>query len=86
MFLNRDENKKSKSVYWICQCDCGNIKSIDGASLRRSNGTRSCGCLSKESSETHLIDLTGKIFGRLTVLRRDMSKTGKNQFILALSM
>ena len=78
--LKRDENKKSKSVYWICQCDCGNIKSIDGASLRRSNGTRSCGCLSKErSSETHLIDLTGKIFGRLTVLRRDMSKTGKNR-------
>ena len=31
--LKRDENKKSKSVYWICQCDCGNIKSIDGASL-----------------------------------------------------
>ena len=28
---------------WICQCDCGNIKSISGADLRSGN-TSSCGC------------------------------------------
>lgn len=80
--LERDQNKKGKSgsVYWICQCDCGNIKSIDGASLRKTNGTRSCGCLGRErSSKIHLIDLTGQRFGRLIVLERDKNKKGKNQ-------
>ncbi len=33
---------------WICQCDCGNITSTLSSSLR-SGGTRSCGCLQKES-------------------------------------
>lgn len=32
--------------YWICKCDCGIIKTIDGGNLR--NGQKSCGCLSKE--------------------------------------
>jgi len=29
---------------WICQCRCGKLKTILGASLRNGN-TRSCGCL-----------------------------------------
>lgn len=28
--------------YWICRCDCGNIKEIDGASIRR-GATTGCG-------------------------------------------
>lgn len=37
-------------IMWLCKCDCGNVKSINGSSLR--NGvTRSCGCLSKEFAE-----------------------------------
>lgn len=33
-----------KDGYWICECDCGNRKSIRGTSLTKKNGTRSCGC------------------------------------------
>lgn len=33
---------------WICQCDCGNIKEVLGAHLRKGH-TRSCGCLFKEA-------------------------------------
>lgn len=50
---------------WMCQCDCGNQKSVLGASLRSGN-TRSCGCLGKEK----LKDLTGRKFNRLTVIKR----------------
>lgn len=38
-------NKKTKSgsVFWVCKCDCGNIKEIAGTSLRNGQ-TKSCGC------------------------------------------
>ena len=44
--LERDKERVGGKAYWICQCDCGNITSlIEGSSLRKENGTRSCGCL-----------------------------------------
>ena len=33
--------------YWICKCDCGNEKMINGHSLR-DGSTTSCGCYNKE--------------------------------------
>ncbi|NJP37166.1 hypothetical protein [Alkalicoccus luteus] len=36
-------------VHWVCVCDCGNHKTIDGASLRKGL-TRSCGCIQKENA------------------------------------
>lgn len=45
LVLARDDgNKHGGNHYWICECDCGNRKSIRGTSLVRENGTRSCGC------------------------------------------
>lgn len=32
---------------WLCKCDCGNDKVINGSSLQ-SEATKSCGCLRKE--------------------------------------
>lgn len=50
--LYRSEDKVTpkckKRTMWRCKCDCGNEKDISSSSLKR--GTRSCGCLSKESS------------------------------------
>lgn len=37
----------SKSVSWVCCCDCGTEKSFIGYLLRSGN-TKSCGCLRKE--------------------------------------
>lgn len=48
--LRRDPSRKG---YWICECDCGNRKSIRGTSLTKKNGTVSCGCdQRKVASET----------------------------------
>jgi hypothetical protein len=36
-------------AYWLCVCDCGNVKRARGADLTRGS-TRSCGCLHSETS------------------------------------
>ena len=34
--LSKDTNRITTSgSYWICQCDCGTVKSIKSSSLRR---------------------------------------------------
>ena len=81
--LERDNSRPTgsgKGAYWICQCDCGNIKSVRGDKLRNKE-VHSCGCLSKEiRTAMFLKDLTGERFGHLTVIERDMSKPkGKNK-------
>ena len=35
---------KSGSVIWLCKCDCGTVRSVEGRSLR-SGVSKSCGCL-----------------------------------------
>lgn len=53
----------SKDSQWLCQCECGSAPfKVAGGSLKSGN-TRSCGCLSFQ-------DLTGMVFGRLTVLKQ----------------
>lgn len=38
------EKSSSQKKYWICECECGNIKSIQGGKLK--NGTiKACGCM-----------------------------------------
>lgn len=53
---------------WKCVCSCGKEKTVNGSDLRSGN-TKSCGCLLRDKPNC-LIDLTGKTFGRLFVLRR----------------
>ena len=59
--IKRDEAYPSVGR-WVCQCECGTIKTLYGSELRRGRSI-SCGCYQKK-------DLTGKIFGKLKVLRR----------------
>ena len=42
--LHSDES--SIKPRWVCQCECGNVKSIDAKNLTRTrNPARSCGCM-----------------------------------------
>lgn len=53
--LERDLSKKN-GTYWICMCDCGNIKSVRSDHLRK-NLVKSCGChnskISSKNNSTH---------------------------------
>lgn len=45
--LERNGSNNKRITIWKCLCDCGNITSVIGTSLRR-GATRSCGCLCRE--------------------------------------
>ena len=82
--LKRNETVgKDKGAYWICKCECGNVKSIKSYSLR-SGVTLSCGCLNKEinSRPKEINNMVGKRFENLTVIKRygtHVSKSGQKK-------
>lgn len=53
---------------WVCQCACGNKKEIMGIVLKQERAT-TCGCRFNYIQPTFK-DLTGCVFGRLTVIKR----------------
>lgn len=45
--LGQDKERSIKCSFWVCKCDCGNVKSINGSSL--TTGVQiSCGCIRHE--------------------------------------
>lgn len=64
------ERRKNGTVMWKCLCDCGTIKNVSSGNLT-SGHTTSCGCYASEKKKETRVDLTGKKFGLLTVLKRD---------------
>lgn len=73
--------RKNGRIVWHCLCDCGNEKDVQSDRLTGSR-TKSCGCLLKDIliarnkklgkiyGGMNFIDLTGKRFGRLLVIKR----------------
>lgn len=64
---------KKNGARWLCRCDCGAYKEVDGNHLKR-NEIQSCGCYHKDAmtqyNATKLLDLTNQRFGKLVVLYR----------------
>ena len=63
-------NKKSNSraIFWLCQCDCGNVVEVIGRDLRNGK-TKSCGCYNQEKrGQSILIDEIGNRYGKLLVI------------------
>lgn len=71
--IRRNGTGKSGNALWECICDCGNIKTIAGKSLRNGS-SKSCGCLQKEIVSAMGENLVGKKFGRLTVIEKSDCK------------
>lgn len=68
-------NSKHKVALWLCKCDCGNEVKRTGSHLK-SNYINSCG-----SCRDYRHDLTGKRFGRWTVLERAENKHNKISYV-----
>lgn len=71
----KEHNIKSNASYYKCQCKCGNFKTVRITTIVAGE-VKSCGCLKKEQDKINLVhgynfqDLTGKKYGKLTVLHR----------------
>lgn len=70
--IERAENDKYGRLTWKCECDCGKNKIVNGQSLIRGK-TKSCGCLRRDTHPKNFNDLTGKVFGRWTVIEKSDS-------------
>ena len=65
----KPEGAASTSLFWLCRCDCGTEKIISSNVLRQGKA-QSCGCYNKDIHAANFIDLTGKIFDKLTVIKK----------------
>ena len=67
--LKSDDNRKR---YFLCECECGNVKSIRKDHLVREE-TKSCGCkrlkTAEEVRKKNIEQKIGKKYGRLKVMR-----------------
>lgn len=45
----------TRKTYWVCQCDCGNVKEARSDSLL-AGSIRSCGCMKREQDKKNLVN------------------------------
>ena len=69
----RQEGKNRQGCYlWLCECDCGNPKIVNGAELRRGN-VSSCGRLNRELARDRLVKhgySRTKLYSEWLIMRR----------------
>lgn len=66
--IRREPNDKHSKAMWLCKCDCGNTTVLASQTLKSGN-TKSCGCFRRDFGARKTIDLKGKVFDRLTVIK-----------------
>jgi hypothetical protein len=55
----------NRVVYWRCLCECGNMTTVAGSSLKN-GGTKSCGCLNIRP----LVNYEGTVVNKVTLVKR----------------
>ena len=72
---------KDRGIRWLCQCECGKLTEVSGRDLRQGK-VKSCGCLNDEvRGQTIVVNEIGNRYGKLLVLEREDSHTGKARWI-----
>lgn len=67
--FNRLTVSHREDGFWVCICECGNTKRTSTTRLEKGM-SKSCGCYAAEmSSKRNSLDLTGRVYNRLTVLK-----------------
>lgn len=56
------DDREDRHTYWVCQCECGNIKVARSDALV-SGRTQSCGCIKKEQDKINLSQSRHNQFG-----------------------
>lgn len=75
------QKDKNSNRLWLCQCECGGKVPVTTKQLT-TGAITDCGCTSKERRKYRPIeDLTGRRFGKLTVLKRAKDKNGYVQWL-----
>lgn len=88
--VDKPEHIKKNDKYFLCRCECGREKIVNGYNLRRGL-TTSCGCYAKEQVKKYRnstkntptgarVNLLGQVFGKLTVIAKadNVHKSLKN--------
>lgn len=81
--ISEVKKENTKKRYWLCQCSCGNQKTVRMDNLLNGN-TRSCGHLKKQARPTSKVSGVsnrslqhiGEKYGKLTIVDYDRTKTG----------
>lgn len=83
-YLGRKPQGRQTVPIYICKCDCGSNTITSRWNLKKGD-TISCGCAKVAANKSRTEDLTGKMFGRWTVLEQAptrYSKSGKTRSIM----
>jgi hypothetical protein len=78
----KENGRKHNRIAWLCKCDCGNEITLTSNRLLHKEGTKSCGCIRKETATEnatkhgHSNDRIYKIW--LGIKKRCFNKNDKN--------
>lgn len=81
--IKKEDSFGRNVPYFICLCDCGTTKTIMAQNIVKGR-TKSCGCLEKESRHYRIHrkeDITGQLFGRLTVIEETKERASNNSIL-----
>ena len=75
--IKETEERKNKSIVWICKCECGQQEKFSTKELR-SDGIVQCHCCGnqRKPNSNLLEDIIGKKFNSLLVLEKTEKKAG----------
>ena len=63
----QSNGKKQKIIYFNCLCDCGTETVIRQSAL---SSQKSCGCAKTSANKARSIDISGKVYTRLTAIKK----------------